>query len=245
MDGSTVVKAFVAHLRAHGHPDLKIDQCPDVTNRTSPDIDAIAGSLAIEHSSIDSVPNQRRDSAWFMRAAGGLEDEISPLSFRATIGLDYDAVRKGQNWVTVRAALKHWITTVLPLLSDGEHVIRDTEIAGVPFNLRIRKAASDRPRLVFLRLEPSSDILSSRIKEQLDRKIAKLQRYRGAEKTTIVLVESADLGLMDQLKMCDAIQSAYPNGVPRAVDQIWFADTSDPTSIEFMEFSSCLHRKGP
>ena len=73
MKDREVVDAFVSHLRNHGHPGIRVERRPDEENRESPDIDAIAGPFAIEHTSIDSVRNQRRDADWFMRAAGGLQ----------------------------------------------------------------------------------------------------------------------------------------------------------------------------
>ena len=66
-----VINVFVEHLRINGHPGLHVDRWPDKGNLNSSDIDAIAGPFAIEHTSVDTLPNQRRDADWFMRAAGG------------------------------------------------------------------------------------------------------------------------------------------------------------------------------
>jgi hypothetical protein len=76
MNDREVVEAFVAHLGSNGHAGLKVDRRPDEENRGSPDVDAIAGRFVIEHTSVDTVPNQRRDSDWFMRAVGDLEREL-------------------------------------------------------------------------------------------------------------------------------------------------------------------------
>ena len=62
MKDSEVVDAFVSHLRELGYPSLTVEWRPDEENRDSSDIDAIAGSFAIEHTSIDTLPDQRRDS---------------------------------------------------------------------------------------------------------------------------------------------------------------------------------------
>jgi hypothetical protein len=53
-----VIEALVAFLRARGHPGLRIDSWPERTNHESPEIDAIAGAFAIEHTSVDTLPNQ-------------------------------------------------------------------------------------------------------------------------------------------------------------------------------------------
>lgn len=96
MNDRDVIDAFVAYLRDNGHPGLRVERRPDEENRRASDIDAIAGTFAIEHTSVDTLPNQRRDSDWFMRAAGNLEQEIdTPPPFRLNITLEYDAVGTG------------------------------------------------------------------------------------------------------------------------------------------------------
>lgn len=102
MSDRDVVDAFISHLRDHGNPGLQVDRRPDEENRGSSDIDAIAGPFAIEHTSIDTLPNQRRDSDWFMRAAGKLERELPSTSpFRLNVTLEYNAVGIGQDWVAI------------------------------------------------------------------------------------------------------------------------------------------------
>ena len=46
MDDAEVVAAFVAHLADEGHPGLTVDARPDLDNRDSSDIDAIAGGMS-------------------------------------------------------------------------------------------------------------------------------------------------------------------------------------------------------
>lgn len=240
MDDRSLIEAFVVHLRGNGHPDLQVDQWPEDINRASPDIEAIAGPFAIEHTSIDTLPAQRRNSAWFMEAVGRLEDEIRSLPFRLNITLKYDAVRSGQNWKSVREALKVWITAQSPALSDAAHVVKD--VPGVPFELHVRKTSTDSPGLFFARFAPTDSSFSARVKQQLDRKIAKLAPYQAAGKATVLLVESEDIALMNHVLMLEAIQSSYSAGLPTGVDQLWYADTSLPSNIHFVEFTADLKR---
>lgn len=161
MHDRDVIDAWVAHLRDGGHPTLQVDRRPD----DSSDIDAIAGAFAIEHTSIDTLPNQRRDSNWFMQAAGGLEPELpSKPPFRLKISLEYDAVTRGQNWAAIRQALEGWITNEAPRLADGRHVL--DSIPGVSFRLHVTKANDRRPGVFFARWEPDDDTLPDRIREQ-------------------------------------------------------------------------------
>jgi hypothetical protein len=60
-----VVEGFVSFLADQRHPGLRVEARPDVDNRNAADIDAVAGPLAIEHTSIDTRENQRRDGSWF------------------------------------------------------------------------------------------------------------------------------------------------------------------------------------
>jgi len=71
-----VIDAFVAYPRETGYPGLHVDGRPDEDNRGSADMGAQAGPFAIEHTSINMLPNRRRDSDWFMRVAGNLGHEL-------------------------------------------------------------------------------------------------------------------------------------------------------------------------
>ena len=96
MDDWIIVEEFVAHLRNHGHPALRIDSRPDVTNRRSRDIDAIAGDFAIEHTSIDSLSDQRRHAARFRRFVHGVTSELrKPPSFCIRLSIAHDAITVG------------------------------------------------------------------------------------------------------------------------------------------------------
>ena len=241
MKDRDVIDAFVAYLSKHGYPGLQVDRRPDEENRCSTDIDAIAGHFAIEHTSIDTIPNQRRDSDWFMRAAGGLEKELSnKLSFLLEIQLEYDAVTKAQDLTTIRRTLRKWITNDAPAMDDGCYVIDD--IPGVPFRLHIEKASDRRPGVLFGRFTPDDGPLSGRIPQQLEKKANKLSKYHNAEQITVLLVESDDNALMNASKMLDFIRTAYPTGLPVGVNQIWYANTCIPKEIEFMDFTSYIEQ---
>ena len=77
MDEHDVINVFVTHLGHHkGYPNLAVSRWPDKENRTEPEIDAVAGVFAIEHTSIDSVANQRQLDDWYSRVVGGLDQVI-------------------------------------------------------------------------------------------------------------------------------------------------------------------------
>lgn len=235
MEDREVVDLFVAHLRTHGHPDLTVQRRPDDENRGSPDIDAIAGNLAIEHTSVDTLPNQRRDSEWFVEAVGSLRDVLPTPPFRLRITVEYTAVTTGQNWADVRRALATWILTRAAELPDGRQVVEG--IPGVPFRLHVRKDSETTPALLFSRWEPEDDTLSARIRNLFDRKARKLATYRLSGGTTVLLVQNGDIALMNDWKMLEAIKEAYNSTLPAGIDQIWYADSSIPGNIRFVDFT--------
>ena len=242
MNDRDVINAFVAHLRDHGHPGLQFKRRPDEENRGSPDIDAIAGAFAIEHTSIDTLPNQRRNSDWFMRAAGCLEQELDTTPpFRLNITLEYDAVGTGQNWVAIRAALKNWVTNEALRLSDGRTFVENPP--GIPFRLHVEKSSDRRPGVFFARFQPDDDTLPSRVKAAFDRKAGKLSKYQMPGVTTILLIENDDIALMNIWKMIEAIRTAFPAGPPLGVDQVWYADTSIGNALEFQDLTLELRDK--
>lgn len=234
-----IVYAFVEYLRSNFYPNLKIDGRPEKDNRSSEDIDALAGPFAIEHTSIDTVKNQTRDSAWFLEVVGGLETEISnKLNYRLGIVLPYKGIRSGQNWLSIRATLKDWILNSSSNLSDGRHLIDN--ITGIPFQFHVSKISNRKPGLFFSRLAPVENDFLNRLKTHLNRKARKLKPYQGKGYKTILLVESDDIALMDEGIMLERIRSAFSRHLPKGVDQIWYADTSIPENILFYNFTELI-----
>ena len=225
-----VINLFVAHLRKNGYPNLQIDRCPDKENRVSPDIDAIAGPFAIEHTSIDTLPNQRRNTDWFMQVTDGLEEELSSqLPFRLNIILEYNAITTNQDWKAIKQALRKWIINESPKLGNGRHVFGN--IPDIPFKLTVFKDIDMPPKLVFSRFDPNDNTLSNRLKVLCDRKAKKLAKYQGTGTTPVLLIENNDIALMHPIIMRKEIQKAYPNGLPPGVDKIWYADTAEVRKI--------------
>lgn len=238
MKDRDVIAAFVDHLSDHGHPGLKVERWPEDQNRRSKEIDAIAGPFAIEHTSIDSVAYQRRNDDWYLRVVGGLTQELSEsVDFHLDIILEYKAITRGQNWTVLRAELKRWILEYASSLNYG------TCELDLPTNpsLRVRAIKSQQGRrgVYFSRFEPPCETkFPERIKGLLDGKGAKLAKYQEPGTTTVLLVENDDIALMDEVKMLDTIQKAYPDGLPPGVDELWFADTSIPNNLHFREFTA-------
>ena len=239
MSDAVTIDAFVAHLRDLGYRGLQVDRRPDQENRDSSDIDAIAGPFVIEHTSIDSLPNQRRDSDRFIRAVGGVEQEVEgSLPFRLSITIEYSAVGKGQDWAAIRRALAAWLINQTAALPDGRSLV--TGLPGIPFRLHIVKSSEQRPGVFFARFQPEDETLSVRVRQAFERKAVKLRKYQGPGIITVLLFENHDIALMNNWKMLEAIRAAYPSGLPAGVDQVWYADTSIPSALVFRDCTSQL-----
>ncbi len=246
-----VIDLFVEYLANQDNPGLKVDIRPDKEKhqeeQTSPKIDAIAGQFAIEHTSIDSIPKQRGNDALFEQVVKPLEDEFRcKLLFRLVLSIPYEGIQAGQNWRVraprIRTALRDWVLNEALELPLGRYVI--SGVPELPFEFRADKHSSERTGLLFNRPAPNDDTFSNRLRDQVDPKILKLSPYKGQNKRTILLIESSDLSLMDDSIMRAGLKSAYPNGLPQGLDQIWFADTSWPEEILFTEMTQSVAGKG-
>ncbi len=248
MNECQVIDAFVTYLERNVHPGIKVDRRPDKQKQGSHEceIDAIAGPFAIEHTSIDTHPNQRLNNSRFMKVIDGLEQELScQLSFILRVRLDYDAITAEQYWTAkkeklINQALRSWIIQDSSCLKDGHHVLNN--IPGIPFPINVDKEATDSTgRLFFYRNEPNDTTLPNRVKELLDKKANKLAKYQACGKTTVLLIESYDAALMHESKLVTAIRDAYPNGLPSGVDTFWYApNTSIVEPIKFKDITADL-----
>jgi len=241
MKDEEVVNLFVIHLADHGYPGLKVDRRPDKVERNRCDIDAIAGNFAIEHTSIDTLHDQRKNSDWFMKAVGSLEEELAAkLDYHLSITLPYDGIQAGVDWDKIKATLRDWILEKSTFLPKGSHLISDCP--NIPFEFHALKRFSDHSGLFLFRFAPKDQTLPERVREHLCRKAKKLTRYKADGKVTIILLESDDIALMDEAIMWDNLREAFPNGLPLSVDKIWFADTSIPENVLFFEMTEAIAR---
>ncbi|MCY4403126.1 MAG: hypothetical protein OXD54_11155 [Candidatus Poribacteria bacterium] len=239
MENRKLVIEFVAHLEIHRHPNLQIECFPDEKNSTTPDIDAIAGPFAIEHTSIDTIPNQRLNSDRFLKVIGNLEQEFASLPFYLGITFTESAITIGQDWLVIRAALKNWILEDTPNLSVDKPYTPH-RVPEIPFTIYVTKNTDLSGRLSFSRFGPDDNTLFNRVKDLFGRKAAKLKKYQRDGKTTLLLVENNDIALMCDYKLLKATKQAFPDGPPDGIDEIWYVDTSIGDESRFVNFTHKL-----
>lgn len=245
MEDKVIIEQFVYFLSKNGYPHLRLERFPDEENRNTPDVDAIAGDFAIEHTSIDTVTNQRRDADYLKRIISELKNNFSStLPFRLRLVIPYEAIKPNQNFSKIREALQLWLTTVVHTFPDGWHEV--SEQINIPFRFFIDKRSDRPPGLFFARSKPQMDSLPERLPAQLNRKVKKLVSYKTKGKNTMLLVESGDIALMNEDKMLEYIDKALGKEILKDIDQIWCADSSIsdlPEDVEFRNLTEMLRVK--
>lgn len=214
---------------------LAIARVPDEENRATPDIDAIAGEVAIEHTSVTSWKDQRRDAARFLQVLGVLErEEGHGLGFMLRVIVPYEVVAPGTDWAAVRESMRRWIRTEAAALPADFH--GRVRVEGVPFEfVAWRDPDATGPGLVFWRSLPTVPTIDDFVKEQLDQKISKLVPYRAEGYRTVLLIESNDIH-MSTGTLVAAIRGAY-GGAPAGLDEVWYVDTGLPNEVRFKEIT--------
>ena len=232
MEDRTVIHEFVRHLQEHGYPDLKVDRRPDEEEeyQNSPSVDAIAGTFAIEHTSIDTLLNQRRNAAWFGEITKGLEEEFADqLPFHLSITFDYGAVSKKyvdftekRDLEQIHKVFKNRIGEVNLSLAESCRVLNG--VPDIPFQFDVIKGNELPKDILFALVNPEDSTLPEHIKKLIDRSAKKLAKYQSNTKTTVLLIESNDPALMND-RILSAIRKAYPEGLPSRINQIWYGET--------------------
>jgi hypothetical protein len=232
-----VIEAFVMYLAGKLYPGLQVFEWPDKNNTRTPDIDAIAGTaskrIAIEHTSADSLPNQRLHNDRFMEAIGFLEEELKGLiNCRLRVTIPFGSVPTGIPWNGVRDRLRSWILHDVPRLPYND-IVHSIRIEGVPFPLTVQKSTSLTHGLFLARSVIEDTDFPQRIQSQIDRKALKLAKYRDSCDLLILLIENDDIANMNRGIMINAVKAAYCQYLPSGLDRIWYADSSISESTQF------------
>jgi hypothetical protein len=232
-----VIEAFVTYLAEKLYPGLQIVDWPDKTNPRTSDIDAIAEDggkrVAIEHTSVDFLPDQRRHNDRFMKVIGCLDKELEgQMNYRLRLITPFGSVPTGTSWDKLQDSLRRWILREAPLLPTGE-TIDIINIAGVPFPLTVQKSLSGPNGLFLARSVKQESDFARRLPLQIDRKALKLAKYKNSCDLLVLLVENDDLANMSRAIMINAVTRSYPHRLPNGLDRIWYADSSVPESIQF------------
>jgi len=243
-----IIEAFVGYLANTLYPHLKIVDWPDKRNSITPDIDAIAKSeslcIAIEHTSVDSFPDQRLHDSRFMQAIGCLEDELTGIvSCHLQVSIPFGTVPTGISWEEVRDQFRRWILDVVPQLPSDKCIT--ISIEGTPLSVTVHKSFSRAPGLFLNRIAIENADFSERLKSQVDVKAQKLAKYCDSCSLLILLIENDDLANMNRGKMIEAVAASYPQSLPNGIDRIWYADSSNSGPVQFWNITPASRRNMP
>lgn len=199
-----------------------VDRWPDREDRAKPEIDAVAGPYAIEHTCVESFPGQNQDTSYF-EALAAIEQEVA-IDHGLFVVVPVGGFTRGTDWNAIVDEIRHWVADRSGALPIGHHCV---SIDGVPFAIKAwRRDDSWSPGLVLAREDPGDDGFVDMLRAQAARKIAKLAPYKKAGKTTVLLLETRCVALMSVQKMNTGLTEAFEHGLPDGVDQVWFADWS-------------------
>jgi hypothetical protein len=223
-----IVLRFVAHLVENGYPDIKVDHWLEDEQPGQSVVEAIAGPFAIEHTSIDTVPEQRRIGQQFQKALGVLE--LLPVNARLQIVVPYELVQIGGDWKTHFMTLASWAVLTSPTLPDGNYQI---PIPATGLECSAVKDSGRPAKIVLYRPAPDDDTLAPRLREQIQRKMEKLIRYKADRHTTVLIIETQDSALMNQHKMLEAARTAVGGQMPDGLDCLWYAEAGGHIFFDF------------
>lgn len=205
----------------------KIISCPDEVNRKSPACDMLVifgnKKFAIEHTSIDSIPNQRRDNIRFNKLLSPLENELDsklpmPGHYQLVIGMDVIPALKRSDGNKIYQSIKEWCIKIAPTLSmggthsDKKHFARN-RIPGVPFEITLykwpRRARRDGEfKIARFSPEQIEEKRKEVLKQALCSRGEKVVNYKKEGCHTILILESNDIALANFNDIANALNNA-------------------------------------
>ncbi len=231
-----IIEEFIFQINAIKRLNLKIIAWPDRKNSDTKEIDAIAicdeFKLAIEHTSIDVLPEQRNDDFRFKQVFNGLEDELTSLlkgqKCRITIIIPSNSFVEGIKWESLRKIVKSYIIENISDLSFG---LSKIEIEN--FKFKIIKKEWGIIRISIGRDIPSDETFPDRFNKRILDKSLKFTKYGDSSWKKIILIENDDIQLMSEDKIYKAINNVDFEIMNYHVDEIWYGDSSIKDSYQF------------
>jgi hypothetical protein len=219
-----VIKEVLKYISKKINQPYRIISYPDEVNRNSPACDMLVSfgdkKFAIEHTSIDSIPNQRRDSNRFIKLLSPLENELdnklpTPGHYQLVIDMDVIPALNRSNGSKIYQSIKDWCIKIAPTLSmggthsDKKHFSRD-RIPGVPFKITLYKWPRRDGEFRIARFSPEQieEKRKEVFKQALCSRGEKVINYKKEGYYTILVLESNDRALANFNDIGDALNNA-------------------------------------
>ncbi len=237
-----------------GEPIIKAEPV-DTVVRNRPAVEWIYETpsyrFAVEHTRIESFPNQIADGKQFSQLLGPLETELAGQ----LPGAFFLVVDVGAAWAPsaihagVRKALAKWILANAGELDPEEKTgpsgkcdITATP-PGVPFKVTLHRDCDYESRLFIIQglLGDLQNLRRERIAEALARKCPKLQAARNDGCVSVLILESNDVALANRSVVAEATVAvlAQRNDAPDVV--IWARTSTIPWKCSFIKDGQKLY----
>ena len=209
-------------------------------------------SLAIEHTTIPTFPNQLEKDTQFMRAVGLMEAELrNSFPYGLELWVRTDDIKKGQDWDAVRENIKAYLLANISTIQTGSHIIT---IPNVPFSIRLDRI-DEEPHLFFTGriFDPGFDIanaLEKNIEEALVDKNDQLKKYHEDGNRTLLILDSLDIAFVNHVVLYKAFLKAYARVAPQYIDEVWLTrsygiDTEGFMILCFLADQDLMNRVNP
>lgn len=242
-----VIKKTLEYISKSKNVICEIIEYPDEKERKLPACDAIAiidgKKVAIEHTSIDSIPFQRRDTRRFSDLLGPLEKQLTgklPREGNYQLVVNMDVIPVGVKWGFIRTQIGNWCQKVAPSLAMGSpstapnHFIKE-RLPGVPFEVALYRWRFRDGQFHVARFLPS-DLEEKRVKVIVNSLISrgvKVAEYKNSGLRTILILESNDIALADASSIGTAFIKAIDCAkLSKTPDEVYLVET-ETTSYYF------------
>ncbi len=239
--------AVMRFYAARTHSDIQMHSRPEAVQRNSPSVEYLYSSqfgfIAVEHTRIESFPQQIRDSKTLLKILAPLEEELRgklPTPGKYTLAIESDVAHRVRgDYSAIRRAIGIWATRNAAKLAIGtprsapKHMLRE-QPAGVPFTCTLYRWQSSKRyegRIRIARYLPAGIETQrrQRIAMALTNKLPKLaaaKQQNGHNTSSVLILESNDIALANTTDIGAAFLETIPTHalVP---DFVYLVETED------------------
>lgn len=207
---------------------------PDTIERSRPAVEWLfetaTAKFAIEHTRIESFPNQIIDGKHFARMLEPLETELTgqlPGHYFLVVNVGAAKAPVSRH-DEIRAAIRDWILANCIGLKEEEG-LRGTP-TGVPFEIALSRDIGGGSSLTVFQglVDNLADLRFDRIREALDRKCPKLSAEQRAGRITVLALESDDMPLINRRAVSAAVVEALASRTDSPDLIFWVRTSTQP-----------------
>lgn len=231
-----VLEVVRQHLSITMSKDVQVFSYPEEASVPIPQgekpCDVIWGSdptiFSVEHTTLDSFPNQRADDDRFRKVMERLARRWSAHPDETLeIAIDVGSIPSGINWSVLSEEISDWLVNHIcdfPLDQPTQ-----VSIPGIPFDLHICRERTPGVGRVFVMRHAPDALASQRalvVRTALDSNKEKMQQYKYTGYRTILVLESQDFVLHSRVTLFEALRSTYQEETHGTVyDEIYLITT--------------------